>query len=358
MSIITPVILSGGSGTRLWPASRAAHPKQLRKLIGERSLIQATMDRLAPGPDGLFGPAAIVTNTAHADEIGRQLDGFDPKPLLILEPFGRNTAPCAAVAAAWRVEQGDPEGLVLLAPSDHYIPDSAPFRRVAGAAVEAARAGRLVTFGIKPTHPETGYGYIRLGDPLGDIFEAAEFVEKPDLETALGYLADGRYYWNGGYFLFRADRMLEEMRRQQPAILKAAEASLSAAARRPGVIALDAAAFEACPSDSIDYAIMEKAEGVAVAPLDTAWSDLGSWAAIWEVSRRDGAGNAVTGDVIVLDAKDCLVRSDGPLVTVIDAADLIVVVEGGAVLVAPRSSAQRVKEIVDALKRAGRTDLI
>ncbi len=358
MPIITPVILSGGSGTRLWPASRAAFPKQLLALVGERTLLQATVDRVSPGADDLFGPGAILTNVAHAEETRRQLADLDPQPVLILEPFGRNTAACAAVAAIWTAARGDPEGLVLLAPADHHIPDVAMFRRTTRAAVEAARSGRLVTIGIKPTHPETGYGYVRMGDRLGEIFEAAEFVEKPDLATAEAYLAHGRYYWNGGYFLFRADRMLAEMARLQPDILDAARAALAAGAHSPGTIALDPAAFEACPSDSIDYAIMEKTDGIAVSPLDGAWSDLGSWTSIWETAQKDTAGNVASGDVLLIDARDCLVRSDGPLVTVLEAEGLIVVVERGVVMVAPKAKAQKVKSIVDALRRAGRTDLL
>jgi mannose-1-phosphate guanylyltransferase/mannose-1-phosphate guanylyltransferase/mannose-6-phosphate isomerase len=358
LSIITPVILSGGSGTRLWPVSRAARPKQLRPLVGETSLLAQTLERLAAAEDGLFGQAAIITNTAHLPETLRQIAGVDPPPQLILEPVGRNTAACAAIAALWKAASGDREGLVLLAASDHHMPDPAAFRRAAASAVGAARAGYLVTFGIRPTHPETGYGYVRQGPPFEGIFEAAGFVEKPDLDTARRYLADGGYYWNASYFLFRADRMIEEMKRLQPEILRAADASLARAGREGTAITLDPDAFSACPSDSIDYAIMERADRVALAPVDAAWSDLGSWAAIWDASAKDPAGNAVHGPALLLDARDCLVHSDGPMVAVVDGADLIVVVEDGAVLVAHRASAQKVKSIVDALKKAGREDLL
>jgi mannose-1-phosphate guanylyltransferase/mannose-1-phosphate guanylyltransferase/mannose-6-phosphate isomerase len=306
----------------------------------------------------MFGTAVIITNVAHADETRRQLGRLEPTPRLILEPVGRNTAACAAVAALWKARQGEPQGLVLLAASDHHMPDPSAFRRAVAAAMDAAQDGWLVTFGIKPAWPETGYGYVRKGAALGAIFEAAAFVEKPDLATAEGYLADGGYYWNASYFLFRADRMIEELERRQPAILQAAEASLAAASETEGAIALDADAFAACPSDSIDYAVMEKADRVALSTVDAAWSDLGSWDSIWDASPKDAAGNASTGEVLFHDTQGCLVRTDGPVVAVIDAQDLIVIVENGAVLVAPRRSAQKVKAVVEALKRAGREDLI
>ncbi len=358
MPVVTPVVLSGGAGTRLWPASRVASPKQLHRLVGDYSLLQGTLKRVSQGADAPFGPGVVICNRAYAQETRQQLAGIDPAPLLILEPFGRNTAACAAVAAAWKIQEGDPEGLVLLAASDHHMADPAPFRRAVAAAVDAAIEGWIVTFGIKPTAPETGFGYVRRGPALGGVFESAGFVEKPDLETARSYLADGSYYWNASYFLFRADRMWREMEERQPRIAEAAMAALKAGERRDGMIHLDETAFDACPSDSIDYAVMEKADRIALAPVDADWSDLGSWAAIWEASAKDAAGNAVAGEAVLLGSSGCLVNSDGPMVAVIDGLDLVVVVKDGAVLVAPRNQAQKVKAVVEALKAAGRADLL
>ena len=358
MAVVTPVVLSGGSGTRLWPASRTASPKQLHRLVGEHTLLQETLLRVVQGPDAPFGPAVVICNRAYAEQTRQQLQAVQPPPLLILEPFGRNTAACAAVTAAWKILEGDPEGLVLLAASDHHMADPAPFRTAVASAVEAARDGWIVTFGIKPTAPETGFGYVRRGLALGPIFESAGFVEKPNLKTAQAYLADGGYFWNASYFLFRADRMWSEMQRLQPKIAETAMAALTRAERRDGMIFLDPEAFDACPSDSIDFAIMEKADRIALAPVDAAWSDLGSWAAIWEESEKDASGNAVSGAAQLLDSRGCLVSTDGPLVAIIDGLDLLVVVKDGAVLVAPRESAQKVKSVVEALRAAGREDLL
>ena len=358
MAVVTPVVLSGGSGTRLWPASRTASPKQLHRLVGEHTLLQGTMLRVGQGADAPFGPAVVICNRAYAEQTRQQLEAIQPPPLLILEPFGRNTAACAAVAAAWKMQQGDPEGLVLLAASDHHMADPAPFRAAVASAVEAALDGWIVTFGIKPTAPETGFGYVRRGAPLGPVFESAGFVEKPNLETARSYLVAGDYFWNASYFLFRADRMWSDMQRLQPAIAEAAMAALARGERRDGMIFLDPEAFNACPSDSIDFAIMEKADKIALAPVDAPWSDLGSWAAIWEAQAKDAAGNAVSGAAQLLDSRGCLVSTDGPLVAVIDGLDLVVVVKDGAVLVAPRDSAQKVKTVVEALRAAGREDLL
>ncbi len=358
MPVVTPVVLSGGSGTRLWPASKAASPKQLHRLIGDDTLIQGTLKRVAQGPDAPFGSAVVICNRAYALQTRQQLAQVDPPPLLILEPFGRNTAACAAVAAAWMISSGNPEGLVLLAASDHHMEDPAPFRKAVADAADAAADGWFVTFGIKPTSPHTGYGYVRRGAPLGPVFEAAAFVEKPNLETAEQYVADGGYYWNAGYFLFRADRMWREMEQRQPKIAAAAKAALTKGDHSDGMILLDSAAFDACPSDSIDYAIMEKADRVALAPVDAAWSDLGSWASIWEASAKDAAGNAVSGDALLIGSSGCLVSSDGPMVAVVDGLDLVVVVKDGAVLVARRDQAQKVKAVVEALKSAGREELL
>ena len=359
MDAIIPVVMSGGAGTRLWPASRAANPKQLHALVGPRTLLQETMERMAPGDDGLFDAPVIVCNRAYADQVRKQLAGLPSPPRLILEPFGRNTAAVAACASAWLAAKGRPEALILLAPSDHRMAATGPFRDAVRRAAGAARDGRLVTLGVTPTRPETGFGYIRMGGALGEVFEAEAFVEKPDAATAQAYLEDGRYVWNAGYFLFRADTMLWEMRRLQPEILAACEAAVAKAAPQGAdAILLDPDAFAACPAQSVDYAVMEKSEAIAVAPMDAGWSDLGSWQAVWEDSEKDLDGNAVSGPGVLTDAEGCLVRSDGPTVAVLGVKDLIVVVSDGAVLVAPRDRAQDVKMVVEALKASGREDLL
>jgi mannose-1-phosphate guanylyltransferase/mannose-6-phosphate isomerase len=354
--IVHPVVMSGGAGTRLWPASRAADPKQFHALVGDRTLLRQAVDRL--NLPGLFARPLVVCNQAHADLVRGQFGAGPEAPRLMLEPVGRNTAACAA-AAAILIAESDPSALILLAPADHLMADPAPFQRAVAGAVEAAAEGRLVTFGIAPTRPETGYGYVRAGAPLGAVFEAAAFVEKPDLATAQAYVDDGGYLWNAGYFLFRADRMIEEMARLQPDILRQARMAVETGARDGDTLALEPAAFAACPSDSLDYAVMEKARDVAVAPVAGAgWDDLGSWAAVWDAAGKDAAGNAASGPAVLVDARDCLVRSDGPMVAVCDVEDLIVVVDKGAVLVTRRGSAQKVKAVVEALKAAGRQDLL
>jgi len=358
MTLITPVIMSGGAGSRLWPISRAAKPKQLQALTGPRTLLQQTIDRVAAAPD-LFSPPVVVCNAAHEALVREQL-AHPGRPLcLVVEPVGRNTAACAAVVAYWVASQADPGRLVLLAPADHLVSSAAEFAATVRRALPAAREGRLVGLGVRPTHPETGYGYIRLGQPYGEVFEAAEFVEKPDRETAERYLAHGGYLWNGGYFLFRADRMIEEMERLAPQI--AARAREAVARGRPldgGGLLLDAEAFAAAPSDSIDYAIMEKTDRIAVASLDAGWSDVGSWSAVWEASPKDEEGNATAGEIVAIDAHGCLIRTEGPMIAVTGVRDLVIVATGDVVLVAPRQEAQRVKDIVARLVEMRRTELL
>lgn len=358
MSLITPVIMSGGAGSRLWPISRVAKPKQLHALAGGRTLLRQTLDRMAFAPD-VFGPSVVVCGAAHEALVREQVAGQDPAPRLILEPVGRNTAACAAVAAYWIAGQAGAERLILLAPADHLVPSAAAFAAAVRKAAPAAREGRLVSLGVRPTHPETGYGYIRLGEPIGEVFEAAQFVEKPDRMTAERYLAHGGYLWNGGYFLFRADRMLAEMERFAPDIAaRAREAVDRGRAVDGGGLSLDPAAFAAAPSDSIDYAVMEKAQRIAVAPLDAGWSDVGSWSSVWETSPKDAEGNVMSGDVLAIDARGCFLRAEGPMVAVAGVTDLIVVATADAILVAPRHDAQRVKDIVARLARMGRRELL
>lgn len=352
-SLVHPVIMSGGAGQRLWPASRAANPKQFHALAGDRTLLRRALDRMSR--EGLFAAPVVVCNQAHALAVRAELGSGQAAARLVLEPVGRNTAACAA-AAAVLIAEDDPAALILLAPADHLMADPEPFQKAVEGARDAAAGGRLVTFGITPTRPETGYGYIRPGAGLGQVFEAAQFVEKPDAVTAERYLAEG-YLWNAGYFLFRADRMIEEMGRLQPEILRQAREAVARARRNGGEIALDAEAFAACPSDSLDYAVMEKAERVAVAPVSGAgWDDLGSWAAVWDASAKDAAGNAAPEGAVLVEAGGNLVMSDGPTVALCGVEDLVVVVSQGAVLVARRDASQKVKQVVEALKGDGRAD--
>jgi len=358
MSLITPVIMSGGAGSRLWPVSRTARPKQLHALTGPQTLLRDTIDRLASAPD-VFSPSVVVCSAAHEVVVREQLVALEHPPRLILEPMGRNTAACAAVVAHWIADQGDAERLVLLAPADHLVSSAAAFADALRRAIPAAREGRLVSLGVRPTHPETGYGYIRLGSPYGEVFEAAEFVEKPDRATAERYLAHGGYLWNGGYFLFRADRMIEEMERLAPDISARAREAIDRGARTDlGGLLLDAESFAAAPADSIDYAIMEKTDRIAVAPLDAGWSDVGSWASVWDASDKDERGNVLSGDVIAIDSTGCFIRTDGPTVAAVAVNDLIVIASDGAVLVVPRSQTQAVKKIVTRLTEQKRRDLL
>ena len=353
--LITPVVLSGGSGTRLWPMSRTQFPKQLLPLVSTDSLLVDTVRRTR-APD-LFSAPILVCNQEHRFIVAEQLRQAELEHrAIVLEPVGRNTAPAAAVAALI-VARGVADGLMLVAPSDHIVTDVAAFRRAVAAGVAAARAGARVTFGITPTRAETGYGYIRLAARDADCVPAAAFVEKPDQATAEGYLKDGGYVWNSGMFLFRADRYLAELERLHPAIVEACRRALDGAATDLEFLRLDAASFAGCPSESIDYAVMEKAPNVMVVPAAMGWNDIGAWGALWEVGAKDGAGNVVVGDVLVDDVHNSYVRGeDGKLVAALGLDDFVLVVTDDVVLAASRERSQDVKRIVERLKRSNRAE--
>ncbi len=347
-----PVILSGGSGTRLWPLSREAYPKQFLPLVGNDTLLQATWQRVAALASA---PALVVANSEHRFMVAEQLRQAGCKPAaVLLEPVGRNTAPAIAVAALQAIaDGGDP--LLLVLPSDHVIRHADAFREAVADATPAALSGQLVTFGIVPTGPETGYGYIKAG--VGEGARPVEqFVEKPDLETARRYVSAGSYYWNSGMFLFKASRYLEELGRLHPQMLAACKAAFDGATRDEDFVRLDKAAFAECPSDSIDYAVMEKTGAAAVLPLDVGWNDVGSWAALWEVAEQDGDGNAHHGDVIASGCRNTLAWGDGRLVAMLGLEDIVVVDTDDTVLVAHRDKVQQVKEIVGRLKSQGRSE--
>jgi len=352
--MIYPVILSGGSGTRLWPMSRSLYPKQLLALIGETSLLQQTVRRVAGQPG--FAPSLIVANEEHRFIIAEQLREIGVEAAgLLLEPVGRNTAPAAAVAAL-RIAEGASDGLVLVMPSDHVIADPKAFHQAIGRAAGAAKTGRLVTFGITPDRAETGYGYIAGGKPIEGCegtLAVARFIEKPKAADAERYVAAGDYFWNSGIFLFPAAVYLAELERLRPDMLAACKEALAKAKSDADFVRLDKAAFEKCPGDSIDYAVMERTASAAVVPVSMGWSDLGSWDALWEMSAKDGRGNALAGNVVAEDTRNCYLRSENGLVAAIGVEDLVVVATDDAVMVAPRNRTQEVKTLVGRLLQEG-----
>lgn len=351
MSIIQPVILSGGSGTRLWPLSRESYPKQFLPLAGEQTMLQATWQRVAPIASR--GPL-VIANEEHRFVAAEQLHQVGAEPAaIILEPMGRNTAPAIAVAALEATRDGA-DALLLVLPSDHVISDEATFRSVVQAATSAAEAGKLVTFGIVPTGPETGYGYIKAADGQG-LRAVERFVEKPDLDTATGYVASGQYYWNSGMFLFKASRYLQELERFQPEMLAGSRSAWQQARRDTDFTRLDKAAFAAVASDSIDYAVMEKTADAVVIPLDAGWNDVGSWTALRDVSQQDGDGNAHQGDVIAIDCRNTYAYGQR-LVAMVGLDDVIVVETDDAVLVGKADRMQEVKTVVSQLKTEGRSE--
>jgi mannose-1-phosphate guanylyltransferase/mannose-6-phosphate isomerase len=352
-----PVVLCGGSGSRLWPMSRRLLPKQFLPLVTEHTLLQDTILRLG----AIAGAEApiVISNNEHRFLVAEQLHELGVRPhVQVLEPSGRNTAPAIAVAALHVLRQ-DPEALLLVLASDHAIQDAAAFGRAVAAARAAAEAGFMTTFGIRPAHPATGYGYIERGEPLGapvDTFRIRRFVEKPDGRTAAEYVASGRFLWNSGMFVFRAAQFVEELGKARPDILSAVEKALAAATRDLDFLRLDAGTFDACPAESIDYAVMEKTERGAVVAADIGWSDVGSWDALWEIGEKDASGNVTRGDVQTRDVTGSYVRSDGRLVYVLGVKDVVVIETDDAVLVSKRARAQDVKEIVEHLHRSKRSE--
>lgn len=354
--MLHPVILSGGSGSRLWPLSRQNQPKQFLTLLGDRSLFQETVLR-ASRLDGMQAPVTVCSED-HRFMVGEQLHEIGlPSGGILLEPEARNTAPAIALAAL-HVRAKDPDGVLLVMPADHLIEDESAFRSAVEHAAGVAQDGWLVTFGIHPDYPETGYGYIRRGDAIStDAYRVERFVEKPDAPTAEAYLAEGAYAWNSGMFMFRADRYLEELGRLQPQILEACERACAEAKRDLDFIRIDRAAFATSPNDSIDYAVMEKTDHAAVVPVSCGWSDIGSWSSLWAAAPRDADGNRYEGDVLAIDTHNSLVRaSERRMIATIGVDDLVIVDTPDATLVARKDRVQDVKKVVDRLKAAGRPE--
>jgi mannose-1-phosphate guanylyltransferase/mannose-6-phosphate isomerase len=355
--MIHPVILSGGSGTRLWPMSRTLYPKQLLSLLGQDSLLQQTVRRVADRQG--FAAPLLVANEEHRFIIAEQLREIAAVPrALLLEPVGRNTAPAACIAAL-ALTEAEPDPLMLVMPSDHTIGDLAAFADAVERAATAARAGALVSFGITPQRAETGYGYIRRGSELDGakgVFAVAEFVEKPGPEQAQAYVASGEHSWNSGMFLFPARVYLDELERLRPDMVAACRDALATAQRDSDFVRLGREAFAGCDSDSIDYAVMEHTRRAAVVPVSMGWSDVGSWDALWEIGDKDQHGNSIEGNVVAEDARNCYLRSEAGLVAAIGIEDLVVVSTADAVMVAPRNRTQDVKKLVARLVKDRRDE--
>ena len=355
--LITPVILSGGAGTRLWPMSRKHFPKQFLPLAGDRTMLQETAMRVDAAQR--FTAPLVVCNEEHRFVVAEQIRAQDLElQTTLLEPVGRNTAPAIAAAALWLMAS-DPDAIMLVLPSDHVVQNVKAFRCAATIAGDAANDGHLVTFGIKPGAPETGFGYIEAGDPI-DADDAVRrvkaFVEKPDRPTAERYVAGGNHFWNSGMFVFRADTLIAELERLSPEIVAACRAALDGAETDSDFVRLNKESFAESPSISIDYAVMERTDRAAVVPVDMGWSDVGSWQALWEIGAKDHAGNVIVGDVVQTGTGNCYLRGDGILVAAIGLEDFVVIATRDAVLVAPMGESQEVRQIVDALTEKGRRE--
>lgn len=349
---ITPVILAGGTGSRLWPMSRALHPKQFLKLASGNSMLQDTVKRT----NSLTSNKNIVIcNDEHRFLTAEQLREVNQLGQIILEPTGRNTAPAIALAAIQLMKQ-DPEALMLVLSADHVIKNQSAFEKSVTEAFEAAKEGKMVTFGVVPTHPETGYGYIKRGGEQLGGYNVDQFVEKPTKDVALEYLESGEYYWNSGMFLFKASRYLEELQQHRPAIFQACQNAMENTAEDLDFIRVNEEEFRQCPEDSIDYAVMENTNSAVVIPLDAEWSDVGAWSALWDISEKDQDNNVLDGDVITHNSHNCYLKSEQRLIAAVGVDNLVVVETKDAILVAYKDDVQQVKEIVEKLKASGRTE--
>jgi mannose-1-phosphate guanylyltransferase/mannose-6-phosphate isomerase len=360
--MIVPVILAGGSGTRLWPLSRELYPKQFMQLVEPHTLLQNTLLRLAP-LDGIQ-PPIVMCNEAHRFIVAEQLREIGVKPqAIVLEPVGRNTAPAAAVAGLM-AKSRQADAVLLVLPADHYIDDRQGLVRTLAQGARFAGMGKMVTFGVVPTAAETGYGYIRKGPAMAEgtseggapVWRIAQFVEKPDLQTAQAYVDSGDYCWNSGMFIFRADSLLAELQAQAPEIVGACEQAISRGKSDLDFYRLDKTAFAACPSDSIDYAVMEKTGAGVMVALESAWNDLGSWEALWQAGVKDSFQNVVHGDVCLQDVQNSFIHASSRLVTAVGLIDHVVVETKDAVFVAPRNQVQQVKALVNQLKSQHRAE--
>ena len=347
--MIKAVVMAGGSGTRLWPLSRAGHPKQFLALNGEDTMLQATMKRLK-GLD--ISSSVTICNEEHRFFVAEQLREINMLGSIILEPMGRNTAPAIALAAL----TSDDDPLLLVLAADHVIQDELAFTKAVSEALPLAEAGKLVTFGIIPSEPHTGYGYIKKGSETGAGFVVNEFVEKPSSKLAKEYLLSGDYLWNSGMFLFRASRYLDELKKFRPDIFEACKAATAGITSDLDFCRINKADFISCPADSVDYAVMEKTADAVVFPMDAGWSDIGSWSSLWDISEKDINGNVSLGDVITHRTKNSFVRTDGQLVTTIGVNDLVIIATKDAVMVAHKDSVQDTKVIVEQLKHENRNE--
>ena len=359
MALIQPVILSGGAGTRLWPASRSTYPKQLLSLTSDKTMLQDTVLRL-DGVDGITGRTLIICNEAHRFLVAEQIREIDVDADIVLEPEGKNTAPAAALAALLALEEtgtGEDAPLLLIMPADHVIQDKKAFVSAINTGAASAAHGVLVTFGVVPTYPHTGYGYIEADARTLVAVPVNSFIEKPDQKTAVNLLETNRFFWNAGIFLFRADSYIDELEKFVPDMVSACRKSIDGAVKDGDFIRPDAEAFKTCPADSLDYAVMEKTEHAAMVQLDAGWSDVGSWAAVHDFSEQDADGNALSGDIVAHGCSDSLISSKSRLVTAVGLKNMIVVEDKDSVLVAPKDKTQDVKQLVEKLKELNREEI-